>query len=99
MKVIIEREFNYQITPQAVMHLTPHPEPVTVKREIGEAAMFAGCAVEVLKQDATSLEKPAKSVGNGKAAKLATDSILDRGDSDADRGAEVRVQGAIGASE
>ena len=47
MRIEVSKPFNHRFASGAVMHITPWPEPITVKREVGETGIAKGCAVEV----------------------------------------------------
>lgn len=46
MRIIVTKPFDYRFPSGAVMHVTPWLEPITVKREVGEAGITKGCAKE-----------------------------------------------------
>lgn len=46
MRIMVTKPFDYRFPSAAVMHVTPWPEPITVKREVGEAGIAKGCAKE-----------------------------------------------------
>ncbi len=68
MKIIIEREFNFDMGDGMVCHCTPHPDPATVKRSVGEHGVAIGAAKEVGARKAskskTQAAKAAKAPGN-----------------------------------
>ncbi|WP_439538684.1 hypothetical protein [Sphingomonas sp.] len=47
MRIEVSKPFDHRFASGAVMHVTPWPEPITVKREVGETGVSKGCAVEV----------------------------------------------------
>lgn len=58
MKIIVKKKYGYDRRPRLAMYhkLTPSDKPITVLREVGEAAIAAGAATEY-KGESKSTEK------------------------------------------
>lgn len=80
MKIRIIKPFDVELVPGVVMHLTPWPEPVTVKREIGTVGVEKGCATEVGVRD-TPVRNDNRRLGRKTAAKAGP--VADSGGDDA----------------
>ena len=74
MKIMILKRFDYRFPSGAVMCCTPHPDPVTVKREVGEHGVSIGAATEVGRKPApktkTAPAKAAKTASNDDIGKV-----------------------------
>ncbi len=93
MKILVSEPFDYELVPGQVLHVTPWPEPITVKREVGERGVALGCAKEVQppKAKATKPAARAKPVRNEAGRLGGTDigaarPVADSGSDDAGNG-------------